>query len=107
MQYDAVVIGAPCGHCSWCLNNHTPIAFPQRAAPSINEYILRQAGEVRQVYPEILSDPYVLTRFLCGVASPKLTRSKLSSHALFGSLGHIPFQAVLSRARSGYDSGRV
>ena len=90
----------PCGHCSWCLNNHTPIAFPQRAVPSIDESVLRQAIEVRQMYPEILSDPYVLTRFLCGVTSPKLTRSKLSSHVLFGSLGHIPFQAVLARARS-------
>jgi ATP-dependent DNA helicase RecQ len=100
-------LAAPCGHCSWCLNKHTPIAFPQRAAPSIDADVLRQAGELKQAYPEILSEPYVLTRFLCGVTSPKLTRAKLSSHTLFGSLGHVPFQAVLSRVMSVYDPGRV
>lgn len=92
-------LDAPCGHCSWCLNKHTPTTFPQRVAPSIDAEVLRQAEEARQSYPEILSDPYVLTHFLCGVTSPKLTRSKLSSHALFGSLEHVPFQAVLSRVR--------
>ncbi len=100
-------LAEPCGHCSWCLNTQTPIAFPQRAAPSIDADVVRQAGEVRQAYPEILSDPYVLTRFLCGVTSPKLTRAKLSSHTLFGSLGHVPFQAVLSRVTSADDSGLV
>ncbi len=90
----------PCGHCSWCLNGHAPIAVSQRATPRVDADLLRQAGELRQAHPEILSDPSVLTRFLCGVTSPKLTRAKLSSHTLFGSLEHVPFQNVLSQLKS-------
>ncbi len=90
----------PCGHCSWCLNGHAPIAVSQRATPRVNADLLRQAGELRQARPGILSDPSVLTRFLCGVTSPKLTRAKLSSHTLFGSLEHVPFQDVLSQLKS-------
>ena len=90
----------PCGHCSWCLNGHAPIAVSQRATPRVDADLLRQAGELRQAHPEILSDPSVLTRFLCGVTSPKLTRTKLNSHTLFGSLEHVPFQDVLSQVKS-------
>ncbi len=90
----------PCGHCSWCLNGHAPIAVSQRATPRVDADLLRQAGELRQARPGILSDPSVLTRFLCGVTSPKLTRAKLSSHTLFGSLEHVPFQDVLSQLKS-------
>ncbi len=90
----------PCGHCSWCLNGHAPIAVSQRATPRVDADLLRQAGELRQAHPGILSDPSVLTRFLCGVTSPKLTRAKLSSHTLFGSLEHVPFQDVLSQLKS-------
>ena len=97
----------PCGHCSWCLNDQKPIAVSQRAVQNIDADLLRQAGALRQAHPEILSDPSVLTRFLCGVTSPKLTRAKLSSHTLFGSLEHVPFQDVLSQVKSAGDSGPV
>jgi ATP-dependent DNA helicase RecQ len=38
-----------------------------------------------------------LTRFLCGITSPRLSRSKLNAHALFGSLEKAPFADVLAR----------
>jgi ATP-dependent DNA helicase RecQ len=98
-------LAEPCGHCSWCLNNQTPMALPQRSAPAVEAGVLRQAVELRQAYPDALSEPYALTRLLCGVTSPKLTRAKLSSHTLFGALGHVPFRDVLSRAMSMYDAG--
>jgi ATP-dependent DNA helicase RecQ len=97
-------LAEPCGHCSWCLNNQTPMALPQRAAPAVEADVLHQAVALRQAYPEALSEPYALARLLCGVTSPKLTRAKLSSHPLFGALGHVPFRDVLSRARSMYDA---
>ncbi len=98
-------LAEPCGHCSWCLNNKTPMALPQRAVPTVDAGVLRQAEELRQAYPEALSEPYALARVLCGVTSPKLTRAKLGSQALFGALRHVPFQDVLSRVTSMYDFG--
>ncbi len=98
-------LAEPCGHCSWCLNNKTPMALPQRAVPTVDAGVLRHAEELRQAYPEALSEPYALARVLCGVTSPKLTRAKLGSQALFGALRHVPFQDVLSRVTSMYDCG--
>jgi ATP-dependent DNA helicase RecQ len=98
-------LAEPCGHCSWCLNNQTPLALPQRSAPTVDANVLHHAVALRQAYPGALAEPHALARFFCGLTSPKLTRAKLSSHRLFGALRHIPFQAVLSSALSMYASG--
>ena len=90
---------ALCGHCSWCLNHKTPMALPDRIVPAIHPSVLQQSAELRQAHPDVLSEPYALTRLLCGVTSPKLSRAKLGSHPLFGTLAHVPFQHVLSQVR--------
>jgi ATP-dependent DNA helicase RecQ len=90
---------APCGHCSWCLNHQTPMVLPDRIVPAIHPSVLQQSAALRQAHPAVLSEPYALTRLLCGVTSPKLTRAKLGSHPLFGALAHVPFQHVLSQVR--------
>ncbi len=93
-------LDAPCGHCSWCQNGHTPVLLPPRATPVMDEAIWPQLVALAQDRADvkILSEPYAQARFLCGVTSPGLTRAKLSSHPLFGALAHVPFQEVLSRA---------
>lgn len=101
--FDRPLLG-PCGHCSWCLNDQKLIAVPQRLAPSVDADLPHQAGSLRQAYPDIFSDPAVLTRFLCGITSPRLIRAKLTSHKLFGSLEQVPYQYVLSQVRSGSDT---
>jgi len=88
-----------CGHCSWCLAGHKPVRVPQRAVPPIDEGVWRQALALRREHPAVFTDPRVLARFLCGVASPRLTRAKLSSDRLFGALAEVPFQVILERAR--------
>lgn len=93
-------LDAPCEHCSWCQGGQTPMPLPPRPAPTIDENIWRQMAALVQAQADILSEPYAQARFLCGVTSPKLTRGKLSSHALFGALAHVPFQNVLSRVNS-------
>lgn len=89
----------PCGHCTWCLNGQRPMVARPRASPVIDAKVLQQAAQLQQTYPEALAEPYALTRFLCGVTSPKLTRARLSSQALFGALGHVSFPNVLSWMR--------
>jgi ATP-dependent DNA helicase RecQ len=88
----------PCGHCTWCLANQTPIQLPGRAPAEIDTALWRRASALRQTHKEVLADPRSLTRFLCGVRSPRLVRAKLTRDPLFGALGHVPFQKVLERA---------
>jgi ATP-dependent DNA helicase RecQ len=93
-------LGEPCGHCSWCLQGRRPVMLPERPRPIIDEALWRQAVQVRRAQAEALTDPRSFARFLCGVSSPQLSRAKLTGNALFGALGHVPFQQVLDRAIS-------
>lgn len=86
-----------CGHCTWCRSGNQRVTLPPRPAAGIDRAIIDQALALRRQKPDVLSDPVALTRFLCGVTSPALSKAKLGSHALFGALSHIPFAAVRSR----------
>ena len=97
-------LDAPCGHCSWCLDGQTASSLPPRAAPVIDDGVWRQAMALKDEYPQCLSNPRVLTRFLCGVTSPQLIRTKLTKDQLFGELAHVPFEVVLARLSGRGDS---
>jgi len=87
----------PCGHCSWCLNGGKAVLLPERPRPVIDEGLWRQAVQLRRSQSEALAEPRSFARFLCGVSSPRLSRAKLTGHALFGALDHVQFQQVLDR----------
>jgi len=89
----------PCGHCSWCERGKSDI--PPRHAPVISETLLQEVFSLQREQTEVLTTPRLLTRFLCGITSPRLSRSKLNTHALFGSLEKAAFADVL--ARTGQD----
>jgi ATP-dependent DNA helicase RecQ len=57
-----------------------------------------QAQELKREYPDALGEPRALTRFLCGLPSPRLMQTKLTKHALFGRLADVPFAQVLAWA---------
>ena len=87
----------PCGHCSWCIRDGGTARVPDRDPPMIDDAVCRDALALRRNHPEVLTDSRVLARLLCGVTSPALSRAKLTSDALFGTLAHVPFQQVLRR----------
>jgi ATP-dependent DNA helicase RecQ len=87
----------PCGHCTRCMGNDRAAPSRQRGASAIDETILAEALSVRRANLPVLSDPVVMTRWLCGITSPALTKSKLSSHRLFGALAHQPFSQLRDR----------
>jgi ATP-dependent DNA helicase RecQ len=87
-----------CGHCSWCLREKKTITLARPRDEAIDEEVWQKAMQLRRNHAEILNEPRSFARFLCGVTSPVLTRSKLSREPLFGCLTQVPFADVLTRA---------
>ena len=63
----------------------------------LDETIFAEALAVRRANLPVLADPVVMARWLCGITSPALTKSKLSSHPLFGALGQQSFSQLRDR----------
>ena len=85
----------PCGHCSFCLDGGAK-PLPAATAAAIDDELWQRAGELRRSQPAIAS-PRAFARFLTGLSSPRLSRARLGSHALFGALAEVPFAQVLAR----------
>lgn len=90
----------PCGHCSWCLNGHKSVRIPPRGEAVIEESQWTDALTLRQANAEVLGNPRVMAKFLCGISSPSLSKAKLSKHALFGCLEQLPFRVVMQRCEA-------
>jgi len=90
----------PCGHCSWCMNGHQPATLPPVEPAEVDEALWGQMLDAWHAQDEPINDSRALARFACGITSPRLTRSGLSRHPLFGCLAHVRFGDVLRRAES-------
>ncbi|MBI1928229.1 RecQ family ATP-dependent DNA helicase [Candidatus Poribacteria bacterium] len=90
----------PCGHCSWCMNGHQPATLPPVEPAEIDEALWGQMLDVWHAQDEPIDDARALARFACGITSPRLTRTGLSRHPLFGCLAHIRFGDVYKRTES-------
>ncbi len=90
-------IGRQCGHCSWCLNGQSGVIPEKRSVTVVDEDTWQQAIALQHEHDQVLANPRALARFLCGVTSPKLSRSRLRAHHLFGILEDVPFKTVLAR----------
>jgi ATP-dependent DNA helicase RecQ len=91
----------PCGHCSWCTSGRIPAAVPMRPRHDLDDQALRRALALRREYPEALQEPESLARLLCGLTSPRLTKAKLTSHALFAAAAQVSYPDVLKRVAEG------
>ena len=94
------ILEQPCGHCSWCLTGK--VTLSKRISHSIPVDIQSkiQSIVVNSETDNIIEIPRVLARFLCGITSPGLSRSKLTRHPLFGIMVQIPFKEVLEWAEN-------
>jgi ATP-dependent DNA helicase RecQ len=91
-------LGCECGHCGPCLGEH-PVRLPVRERSIGPRMNAKELAELRAAHPEALATPRQLARFLCGLASPRLTRAKLTRHSLYGRLEATSFQVVMELAR--------
>jgi ATP-dependent DNA helicase RecQ len=83
----------PCGHCTFCRTGrraHLKPAMPPASFPSAAE-----VRALRAESPKALAEPRSVARFLCGLTSPAITRSKLGRHPLYGVLAEADFREVL------------
>jgi ATP-dependent DNA helicase RecQ len=89
----------PCGHCSWCNGGHRPVKLLPRRESPIDESLWREARSLAAEKRDVLGEPRALSRFLCGLTSPRLSAAKLAGNPLFGALSQVPFSKVLERAK--------
>ncbi|KAB7627273.1 ATP-dependent DNA helicase RecQ [Alkalilimnicola sp. S0819] len=86
----------PCGQCSGCRGELASI--PERHQASIPPALVGRVQELLAEGHPALAAPRGLSRFLCGVSSPRLSRARLGSHPLFGAAAELPFAQVLQWA---------
>jgi ATP-dependent DNA helicase RecQ len=97
VQYFGESRNEPCGHCTWC-NSHEPQKLPagDPLPPLPAGLDIETFRSLRRSHPEALGEPRQAARFLCGLTSPALTKSKLTRHQLFGALEDRRFADVVS-----------
>jgi ATP-dependent DNA helicase RecQ len=90
-------LGRNCGHCCNCLgtSNGTIRIHREKEAPNLDQ---AKVADLCRRYPEALTSPRQIARFLCGLNSPLLTQTKLHKNPDFGGLAGFPFQTVLKAA---------
>ncbi len=84
----------PCGHCSHCLNG--PQQLCDADPPDIDKGLVGAITNLltSDANTNVLQDPRSLTRFLCGITSPGISKARLTRHELFGALERTPFAQV-------------
>jgi ATP-dependent DNA helicase RecQ len=88
--------GAPCGHCSSCIDPQPrqiskapPYRFTDADLARIDRLLAEGRDGLRQLRQ--------IARFLCGLSSPASSRGKFRQHPDFGALAEAAFPAVLRR----------
>ncbi|NQZ57571.1 MAG: RecQ family ATP-dependent DNA helicase [Lentisphaeraceae bacterium] len=100
LSYFGEDLGKDCGHCDRCLNEFTTSCVSE-LKDSLEESELAVIREMHLEGHQALQTPRQLAKFLCGIASPKTSRTRpaLSKHVRFGIFTQIPFQVVLQYSK--------
>lgn len=85
---------SPCGQCSYC-RSEGPFEIEPPPSPDLDHSILKLLKPLVAQHPEALNTTRAQARFLCGLTSPALIRSKLSRNPAFGICQDIPFDHVM------------
>ncbi|MBA3029827.1 MAG: RecQ family ATP-dependent DNA helicase [Desulfobacteraceae bacterium] len=82
-----------CGRCSTCLNKEPPV-LPAMNLPPLSGYpfpeLIQPLKEKTGTSPPV----HLVTRFLCGISTPRLVQLKAKAMAEFGLLEKYPYKAV-------------
>jgi ATP-dependent DNA helicase RecQ len=93
LAYFGEDLGRDCGHCGRCAGDPAvPLTRPDKSFALPTDELAALCAQ----HPAALATPRQITRFLCGLSSPALSKAKLTRHPVFGSLETIPFARVLA-----------
>lgn len=88
--------GADCDHCQFCLHGENEgIQREINTPPEPDKKVMGRIKELRVEYPEALGSTRQMSRFLCGLPSPMLSREKLTKHGLFGWAASFSFTRIM------------
>lgn len=90
MAYFGETLNQPCGGCSACRGKARPVSARALQKPDL--HIIQTL--LAEAHPALVQ-PRPLARFLCGITSPKASRTGLGKHPNFGSMIEVPFADVL------------
>ena len=99
LRYFGEDLPADCGHCGWC-EGIKPAPMPTAPREPLGEREAEMIGTLRAERADALGTPRQMTRFLCGITSPGLSRARLTRDASFGALAGVPFKEVLEFVRA-------
>ena len=89
-------LDSDCGQCTHCLKEG-PLEFDLPTVNKISSATIQSVKGLVSQHPAALNTSRSIARFLCGLTSPALTRSKLSRNALFGVCQAVPFAQVMQQ----------
>lgn len=96
LDYFGENLETDCGHCSYCLAGvNATLTRKETASQKLNRDLAEKIRQLQEQHPRALETPRQITRFLCGLTSPMLTKNKLSRHELFGRIEHCSFARIL------------
>ncbi len=84
-----------CGSCSSCRGESLD-AITKGESPRIGTSALSGLSALAKLHPDLLSEPRTRAKFLCGLSSPALIRSRLTREPLYGCCSEVPFELVLN-----------
>jgi ATP-dependent DNA helicase RecQ len=84
-----------CGHCSWC-ESKAAVVLKERSPQAVGDDVLNSVLLLHSAHPDVLPGAVEITRVLCGLSSPGISRKKLQKDPLFGCCESIHYPQVLS-----------
>lgn len=101
LTYFGEDLDANCGHCQFCLHGENiPIQAEIITPPKLDKKVIEQITKLRTTYPRALGTSRQMSRFLCGLPSPMLTKEKLTKHGLFGLAARFSFTHLLEQVEN-------
>ena len=100
LTYFGEDLEANCGHCSFCLQGENPpLTREESVTAALDAGLTKELNSLREKFPEALQSPRQVARFLCGISSPRLIKTKLTRDELFGSCQELPFARIMEWVR--------
>jgi ATP-dependent DNA helicase RecQ len=91
LAYFGEELGEDCGHCGRCDGERSASLVRPTGRLDLPP---SELASLRQQHPQALGADRQLTRFLCGISSPAISKAKLARHPRFGIGGKLPFAQV-------------